>query len=87
MEVVLSNLIKNLGAISSACIIQYETVCSKSNKEEFIGTNKEKINKERRLPQRLYLKNGLCNFVVRSYNIICIEEETLLNYEPPLIPE
>jgi len=40
MEAVLSYLIKNLGAISSAYIIQYETVCRKSNKEEFIGTNK-----------------------------------------------
>jgi hypothetical protein len=47
MEAVLSNLIKNLGAISSAYIIQYETVCRKSNKEEFIGTNKGK-NKERK---------------------------------------
>jgi len=47
MEAVLSNLIKNLGAISSAYIIQYETVCRKSNKEEFIGTNKgKKIKKE-----------------------------------------
>jgi hypothetical protein len=43
MEAVLSNLIKNLGAISSAYIIQNETVCRrKSNKEEFIGTNKGK---------------------------------------------
>jgi hypothetical protein len=35
----------------------------------------------------LYLKNWFCNFVVHIYNIICIEEKTLINYESPLIRE
>lgn len=60
---------------------------AKATKKSLLAPIKEKIKKERRLPPRLYLKNWFCNFVVHIYNIICIEEKTLINYEPPLIPE